>query len=137
MKKIFLLVLSMVVLNGCLPDDNDIRDISIEFLPIDSYEIPEEFHSGETYEITVGYTKPNDCYQFRDIFFAANGNERIVAVTNTIDNALNCDFSPVQDEATFNFLVNGFFDHYVFKLWQGRDNNGNDLYTIVEVPVVE
>jgi hypothetical protein len=137
MKKIFLLVLSMVVLNGCLPDDGDFVDISIEYLPIETYNIPEEFHSGETYEITVGYTKPNDCYQFRDMFFAVNGNERIVAVINTIDNALNCQFNPVQDEATFNFPVNGFFDYYVFKLWQGKDTNGNDVYTIVEIPVVE
>ncbi len=137
MKKIFVLVLSMFVLNGCLPDDDDFVDISIEFIPIDSYNIPEEFHSGETYEITLFYTKPNECYQFRDIFFAVNGNERIVAIENTIDNALNCPFNPVQDEATFNFPVNGFLDHYVFKLWQGKDTNGNDVYTIVEVPVVE
>lgn len=136
MKKAFLLLISLFILNGCLPDD-DLSDISIEFIPINNYDIPEEFQSGETYEITVGYTKPNDCYQFRDIFFAVNGNERIVAVTTTLDNSLNCNSNPVQDEATFNFFVNGYFDHYVFKLWQGRDNNGNDLYTIVEVPVVE
>jgi hypothetical protein len=39
-------------------------------------------------------------------------------------------------DATFNFIVtsNGT---YIFKFWQGEDDNGNDLYYIVEVPVVE
>lgn len=137
MKNWFVIFLIITLCYGCLPDDNDVADISIEFIPIDSYDMPEEFTTGETYEISVGYTKPNACYQFRDIYFVASGNDRTIAVTNFIDNALNCEFSPVQDEATFNFFVNGFFDHYVFKFWQGRDNNGNDVYTIVEVPVVD
>lgn len=137
MKKILLLIAISLVLNSCSLDDNNASNFSFEILPIQTYEIPEEFVTGETYAITVGYTKPNSCYEFNDFYYLSNSNERVIAVINSINNDLNCSTGPAEDDATFNFFVNGHFDHYVFKFWQGTDDGGNDTYIIVEVPVVE
>jgi len=39
-------------------------------------------------------------------------------------------------DVSFDFKVI-YTGTYVFKFWQGKDVNGNDLYYIVEVPVEE
>ncbi len=137
MKKILLLITIGFVLSSCSIDDNNTSNYSFEILPVETFELPEEFVTGETYTITVGYTKPNPCYAFNDFYFLSNSNERTIAVINSINNNLNCSAEATEDEATFNFFVNGYFDHYVFKFWQGTDDGGNDTYIIVEVPVVE
>ncbi|MGF1557233.1 hypothetical protein [Paucihalobacter sp.] len=137
MKNILLLMAIGFVLSSCSIDDNNPTNFSFEILPIQTHGLPEEFVTGETYTITVGYTKPNPCYEFNDFYFLSNSNERTIAVINSINNDLNCSSDPTQDEASFNFFVNGNFDHYVFKFWQGSDGGGNDTYMIVEVPVVE
>jgi hypothetical protein len=48
----------------------------------------------------------------------------------------NCEtLDNVTEDATFNFIVtsNG---SYIFKFWQGEDENGEDQYLTIEVPVV-
>lgn len=137
MKKLLFLILIAGTLVGCLPDDNNPPAFNFEILPMNSYEMPDEFEVGQTYQITVGFVKPNDCFNFNSFFFQAEGNERTIAVIAAIEEGLNCQPDPVLDEASLNFFVNGLHEHYIFKFWIGRDNNGNDMYTIVEVPVVD
>lgn len=137
MKRILLFIALAAILHSCSLDDNNPSNFSFEILPIETYEMPDEFQAGETYAITVGYTKPSDCYEFNDFYFLSNNNERTIAVINSVNNDLNCAADPTSDEATLNFFVNGNFDHYVFKFWQGTDSGGNDTYIIVEVPVVD
>lgn len=137
MKRYLLFLLIIATYSSCSIDDGDDINFSFEILPVDSFVIPEEFRIGETYEITVNYIKPNSCYEFNDFYFLSNTNERTIAVINSIDNNLSCPQTPIEDEATFNFFVNGLFEHYVFKFWQGTDAGGNDIFSIVEVPVVE
>ena len=60
-------------------------------------------------------------------------------LVNTVYEDANCetlDASNNETVATFNFQVNDM-NTQVFKFWQGKDDNGNDLYLVVEVPVVE
>ena len=54
---------------------------------------------------------------------------------NVQDNNCN-DLSDELVEATFNFIVtsNG---SYIFKFWQGVDENDEDQYLIIEVPVID
>jgi hypothetical protein len=39
-------------------------------------------------------------------------------------------------EVTLDFIAI-YNQTYVFKFWQGLDENDNDLYYVVEVPVIE
>lgn len=135
MKKIFFLLLIAISFSSCSVDDGN--DFYYEILPVESVDIPEEFVLGETYEITVTYLRPTTCHVFNNFYYESELNQRTVAIVTTVYQ--NNDCLPLIDEqieASFNFIVNSN-GTYVFKFWQGEDENGNDLYYIVEVPVVE
>jgi hypothetical protein len=136
MKKLVLLSLFLILVGSCSLDDKT-TDYNLEILPVESVDIPESFTLGETYPITVSYLKPSTCHIFKEFYYLKNNNERTVAVINYdyIDN--NCtDLQDELVEATFNFIVtsNG---SYIFKFWQGVDENDVDQYLTIEVPVIE
>jgi hypothetical protein len=138
MKKIFLLSFLMFSLFSCSVSD-DTQSFSTEILPIESVTIPEEFQFGQVYEISVTYYRQSGCHIFNNFYYEINENERIVAVINTVYEDSSCEtFAPEENEVevSFNFQVNSI-DTYTFKFFQGQDDNGNDLYYIVEVPVVQ
>jgi hypothetical protein len=138
MKKIFLLSFLIVSLASCTPDDSA-RNFYTEIVPIANVTIPEEFEFGEIYEIGVSYYRPSSCHIFNNFFYEINQNERTVAVITTVYDESSCetfDFQENEVEVSFNFQVNSV-ETYTFKFYQGQDANGNDLYYIVEVPVVE
>jgi hypothetical protein len=125
------------MLGSCSLDNDDSNDFYYEILPIESVDIPTEFTLGETYEITVSYLRPSGCYIFNEFYYTSELNQRTVAVINTV--YPNRDCQTLENElvdVSFNFIVtsNGT---YIFRFWQGEDENGNDTYFIVEVPVVE
>lgn len=127
----------MLSFASCSVDGDSSGNFYTEFVPIESVDIPTEFTLGETYEIHVKYLRPSACYIFNDFYYASELNQRTVAVINTVYPNQNCAALDNQIvDVSFNFLVtsNGT---YVFRFWQGEDENGNDTYYIVEVPVVE
>ena len=103
-------------------------------MPIESVGIADEFTLGETYEIKMSYLSPSDCYQFNDFIYEIDGNQRTIAIVNTIYNE-NCTelVEIVEVSLDINIIST---ETYVFRFYQGIDDEGNDLYYIVEVPVV-
>lgn len=139
MKKIALLAFAFILtFTSCSIDDSSSDSFYLEVLPVESVEMPEYFVHGETYEILVTYTKPNSCYYFNDFIYEIDGHERTIAVVNTVysDNLTNCDGEPEQVSVNFDFTVTGY-ETYVFKFYQGEDENGEDQYYLVEMPVME
>lgn len=136
MKRFIVLSLALTLFVSCsLDDDND--DYVLEILPIESVDIPDEFVLGEVYPITVQYYRPTDCHSFKNLYYDKNLNERTVAIISY--NFLNDNCTDLTDElveTTFNFMVTGN-GSYIFKFWQGEDDNGEDQYLEIEVPVVE
>ncbi|MDP5158482.1 MAG: hypothetical protein NWQ07_07900 [Flaviramulus sp.] len=135
MKKIF--VLCFLVLSMSCSVDNDATEFNLEVLPIDSVDIPTEFTLGETYPITVSYLRPSTCHSFKNFYYYKENNQRTVAPITYVFKANNCEIiENVLVEATFNFNVtsNG---SYIFKFWQGEDENGDPIYLTIEVPVIE
>ena len=117
--------------------DDDYVDYNFEFIPIENVVIPESFNLGDTYQISMTYFKPTSCYAFHDFYYASEGNERTVAVINVVFESSNCvalEDEPV--EVFFNFIAK-YNQTYVFKFWQGEDENGEDIFLTYEVPVVE
>lgn len=134
MKRLIFINLILILFASCSINDND-YNLDLEVLPIESVDIPETFILGETYPITVRYLKPSTCYSFKEFYYVKNNNERTVAVINYV--ALDDDCVDLQDElveVSFNFIVtsNG---SYIFKFWQGVDENDENQYLIIEVPV--
>lgn len=136
MKRFFALSLIVLLFISCSLDD-DAPSYHSEFVAIESVDIPDEFVLGEVYPITVSYLKPSTCHSFRNFYYDKNLNERTVAVINYHFSGDNCeDLTDELVEASFDFIVtsNG---SYIFKFWQGEDDNGEDIFLTVEVPVVD
>lgn len=136
MKKIFLLLSLVFTVVSCSVN-NDEPNFHYELLPIQEVEIPSEFVMGETYQIKMWYYRPSTCHSFGGFYYEKNLNERTIAIQNTVQEESTC--TTLTDElvyATLDFYVtnNG---SYVFKFWQGVDDNLEDVFYEVEVPVVD
>jgi len=136
MKKILAIVSLFFVLTSCSIED-DAPNFHSVILPIVEVEVPQEFVIGETYPIKVWYQRPSTCHAFNGFYYDKYLNERTVAVQNIVTEAGNCQ--SLEDEiveVSFDFYVtsNG---SYIFKFWQGVDDNGEDIFLEIEVPVVD
>ena len=137
MKRILILAMFVVATaTSCsIENDNPVNFFS-EIMPIQSADVPDEFVHGETYEISVTYNRPNDCYEFNNILFDINNNERTVVVVNTVYTDIVCTQVSEPVTVSFDFVVVST-ETYLFKFYQGTDSEGQDQYLLVEVPVVE
>ena len=132
---IFLFLTILILFSSCSTDSNDDLTITVPvFLAIETTEVPQEFTFGESYPIKVSYILPNGCYSFNDIHYEANGAERIIAVRSTLNNGEACTQATIQQEHTFTLTCNQN-ETYILKFWKGKDSQGKDQYSIVEVPV--
>ena len=110
-----------------------------EILPIKTVEMPTSVSYNEVYTINYTYIKPTTCYVYHDLYYVSEQNFRTIAVINTVINAtetLKCE-SLIEDivERSFTFYVENTFGTYIFRFWQGKDDNGHDTYLIFEVPI--
>mgnify|MGYP003680082580 FL=1 len=135
MKKILLCFILQLLFSSCSIDNAPNPSYRTEVMPIESVEIPEHFVYGESYEIQVTYNRPSSCYQFFDFIYDINENVRTVVVVNIIYDNASCVQGTESVAANFEFPVNDT-ETYVFKFYQGEDENGVDQYYLVEVPVV-
>jgi hypothetical protein len=134
-KKIISLLALFFILISCSSGDD--TQYSFKLMPIESVDIPAEFTLGETYPITVHYTVPTSCYYFSSLYYDKDLNIRTIAIENAIAQRNNCqDLSAAggANTYTFNFYVtsNG---SYIFKFYQGKDDQGNNIFLEYEVPV--
>jgi len=135
MKKIVSLIALFFLFNSCSPETNN--DYLFELLPVQSVDIPAEFTLGETYEIKIYYIRPTTCHSFSRLFYAKDLNTRTIAVENAVLQASTCEDTPNElVEYKFNFYVtsNG---SYIFKFWQGKNANGENVFLEYEVPVID
>lgn len=137
MKKLILILISFsFTLVSCNVDDgNTPENYHLEILPVESAIVPESFIYGEDHEITISYIRPSSCYAFNDIYYLKDNNVRTVAVMNTVyDDVVNCLELEDLQQKTFTVQATQL-ENYIFKFWQGVDDNGEDIYLTIEVPV--
>ena len=137
LKSILLLVtlLTLSFLTSCtLKDDRGINYITV-FTPIESVEMDSEFNFGQTHIITMTYEIPNSCYEFNNFAYTVNDNQRTIAIINTVYDR-SCEEQTESVEVSLNFTVTVNETH-IFKFWKGKDEEGEDVYQIIEVPVIE
>ena len=135
MKKILVLLLTLVVFSCSTSNDDSLT--FQELLPVDNVILPTEFQLNETYEIDLTYIRPTTCHAFNDIYYLKHDNERTVAIISTYFGSNgDCTELTTELEATFEFKATQT-GSYIFKFWQGENENGEDEYLTIEVPVVE
>ena len=142
MRNLAILCLISIALLSCSVDDK-VNNFYLETLPIETVIVPESFISGETSVIGYTYIRSSTCHIFNDLYYSIDGNQRTIAVINRVyEEAGNGNACSNLDgeivSRTFDFMVNNESGtSYTFKFWQGEDQNGEDIYLTVNVPVIE
>jgi len=133
MKKIFFVLFAVNLLVSCSNDDES--NYHYELLAVEDAIVPDEFEFGKIYDITVKYILPDDCYIYSDILYEYDFDARNIAVITTVIEENNCETLNFDEEITFKVQALQA-SPYIFKFWQGEDENGIPIYLIIEVPVV-
>ncbi|WP_428743444.1 hypothetical protein [Tenacibaculum sp.] len=132
MKKILILFLSVFTFYSCLDDDGP--TYKYEYLTIDSAITPESFTYGEVDTIKIKYTLPNSCYAFDGLYYQKVDTTRIVAGVAIVALDVACTEEERQEEYAFPVKATQEED-YVFKFWKGKNDDGEDVYEEVVIPV--
>lgn len=138
MKRSFLVlyaVLASFAFNSC--DLND-DDVNFHFVPLQivSADVPDSFVVNETYTITVTYIIPDGCTYFEGFDFAKPEltTREVVVIGSQRTDQEACTAMAQERESTFDFIV-VHDEAYLFKFWQGKDENGEQQYLEIEVPM--
>jgi len=132
-RKIFFVIFAIVLMVSCSDDDS--YEYHYELLPIEEALVPEEFEYGQIYNISVKYIVPDDCYINSDILYEYNEDARNVAVISLVIDSNDCETIDLEQELTFQVHALQR-SPYIFRFWQGDDDNGEPVYLIIEVPVI-
>ena len=132
-RNIFFVIFAVVLMVSCSDDDS--YEYQYELLPIEEALVPEEFEYGQIYDISVKYIVPDDCYINSDILYEYNEDARNVAVISLVIDSNDCDPLDLEQELTFQVRALQA-SPYIFRFWQGDDDNGEPVYLILEVPVI-
>ncbi|WP_411029456.1 hypothetical protein [Spongiimicrobium sp. 3-5] len=137
MKRILLfalVVLTLFAFSSCNLDD-DGPNFNFVALRVLSAEVPDAFDLNETHKITVTYSLPDGCTTFRGFEIDnPDTTTRNVVVIGSQRTDLVCTQLTDTVEASFDFTVL-FSDTYLFRFWTGEDENGEQQYLEIEVPV--
>ncbi len=118
MKRVFFIIFSFIIFVSCSNDDGP--TYHYELLAIDEVDLPEEFEYGKTYEVSLKYIVPDDCYISSDVLYEYDHDMRNVAVITTVLDDKEC--FPVDFEDEISFKVQALQTKtYIFKFWQGED----------------
>lgn len=134
MIKKIIFALSIILLTvSCSSDDNS--NYRYELLPITEADVPSEFVFGNFYTITVKYIRPDNCHEYSDILYEYDYDARNIAVISAVNDDTDCEI--LDSEKELSFTVQALqVNPYIFRFWQGEDENGDPIYLTIEVPVV-
>lgn len=141
MKKLLMLLGVIALAIACVPEDDDNLKFHVEFVPVESVEVPEFMTPGQNYQIKVNFRRPNDCHYFDGFYYEAQGSVRVVAVQTLFIEDANCSpiaaQDPDQETFTLQCPLEYAYDSYTFKFYQGENEQGQQLYLEKVVPVTE
>lgn len=134
MKKLLLVIVSVIFLSGCSLQTDD-ETLLYQLAPINAVEIPETLIHGETYQLSIQYYKPTNCHSFDGFDVTKNENEIMIGVVTAYfpENA-NCEDQEYTEEASLEFYVDRN-DFYIFRFWQGVNEDNEPQFMSLEVPI--
>lgn len=140
MKKILLLFTALFIISSCSLEPDDSPSYTVELLPTDWVKYPEFVMPGHTYEVIVGFTKPNGCYLFDHFISEKDGNAALIAVQTVVRTDGECKNYETEnrEQQSFTFSCDETYtssDRYVFKFYTGLDIDGNKTYEQIIIPV--
>ncbi|MBD1259967.1 hypothetical protein HZY62_05155 [Maribacter polysiphoniae] len=138
MKRTFVALCAIAValaFNSCEVDD-DSPNFHFVSLPIESVDMPESFELDETYQINLTYTIPDGCTYFEgfDVTKSDVTTREVVAIGSQRTDQEACTPTVREAEGSFDFIVI-HTEPYLFRFYQGDDENGDPIFLEIEVPV--
>lgn len=137
MKKniLFPLPVFFISLAGCSIDNNPTEEpVAYEKVKILSTNIPAKLTAGEKIILRLTYDRPTRCHKFLGIDYEELKGVLYFGVVTVYDKDQVCENEDLTASTSFEFTPEPV-DFYIFKFWQGRNEQGEDLYLTVEVPV--
>lgn len=134
MKQIFIIILVVIGFTSC-NTDND-TDFHYELLPVESVTLPAEFKRDSIYEIPFQYIRPSSCHAINGFYYDKESNIRTVAIETIVFEQNNCTTAPINPLTVILNFKPTVENSYVFKLWKGKDANGQDIFEEIEIPVI-
>jgi len=139
MKKIALLLLTVITISSCSLEESNEPSFYYEVLPVESFEVPQSVSFGQNYEIKMTYKRPTDCHYYEGCYYKTEGYSTIVGIqTYVLDGECSALENQEPIEASFTFKVDGLHNAtqpYIFKFYKGKDTYGNDIFEEVSIPV--
>lgn len=136
MRKIFFALSLVLLFSGCSADDEPTPRLVYEFVPIVSTNLPEEFTAGESYELLFTYSLPTSCHNYKAINVEPlEDGSTGIGVIAYYDANKECNEVARTAETGFDFVA-GEEEFYIFKFWQGQNEQGENQFLTVEIPVV-
>ncbi|QOD62488.1 hypothetical protein H9I45_11250 [Polaribacter haliotis] len=132
MKKIALLLITIVVFTSCLKDDTP--NYTFEYVAIDEAITPASFTFGEKDTIFLKYTFKNACYNFDNVYYEYQDTARVVAIKAFVDLDATCTDVAIEKEHKFIVTATQRQD-YLFKFFKGKDSDGENIFEEIVVPV--
>ena len=125
-----------LTVTSCNDDDDNYHDHHLEYVSVISAELPDEFTYGHTYRINVTIELPNSCYYYYDQYdYFYEGTSRLIYPIAHVDDGVACTQNIT--ETTFSIPIQALQNEpYIFKFYQGEDDNGEDMFLTIEVPVI-
>lgn len=110
---------------------------SYVLLPIESIQLPDEFSLNEEYEIPFVFKRPTNCHGYYDVFLKVDNEIRILGVQSIVYENPNCEVLTEDNDTSQSFIFKVLYDQiYVFRIWKGVNEFGEEIYEEIEVPVV-
>ncbi|HOZ74470.1 MAG TPA: hypothetical protein PLS51_00865 [Flavobacterium sp.] len=142
MKRIIFLLLVLFAFNSCSKDAGNGPAVYYELVPIQRCSMPYRFTAGQTYEFEMTYRQPSSCHFYKGIYFEKlPGNVRLVAIQCGVMESNSCVTYPVNSTSapnpqkeTYQFTAEAG-EPYTFRIWSGKDDQGENTYYDVVVPV--
>ena len=135
MKKIVLIIATLLLLFGCSKNDEENSKFHLELLAIHSTTFPAKFTKNVEYDIPIQYIKPSNCHIFEGFYYDKNINVRTIAIQSRVLEQDNCIASPQAPSTEILRFKPTTETSYVFKLWKGLDASGADIYEEITIPV--
>lgn len=133
MKKIFFVFFILLLAVSCSDDDSS--NYHYELLPVEEADVPDEFVYGQIYYISVKYIRPTECYVYNDVLYEYDYDARNIAVISTVVEDNDCEIIDSDEELTIRVQALQT-SPYIFRFWQGDDDDGDPIYLEIVVPVV-
>lgn len=142
MRKLLLLFIAVTGIVSCTYEDKTAH-FAVEFLAVDSVEFPEMMSPGQSYDIKIYYTRPDDCHYYDGIYTEERTNGQMIAVQTLVIQDANChevNFdAPEYGIYTFNcpdtIGTSSGYTAYDFQIYKGTDSNGDPIVETVTIPV--